>query len=176
MDPVVPNVDMRALQKGWLDMYNDVRDERGLPPYRLSDHLSHTAALWSEKKAAQGFIDHKRTPTSSYYNYNEITQWFEDQGLEFQNVGGITFTENIGRGPYRCSASDCTAVLLEAMRQTFAFYLGEESRADRPHFNAIVNPKFEIMGVGVSVKGGQYFVTTHFGTAITSDAPRVCVR
>lgn len=119
-------------------------------------------------------MEHKRASNQTYYDYSAIQSWFMDLGLAFENIGGVTFTENIGRGPYECSAVDCTDAFISAIRSTFDFYMGEESREYRPHFNSIVNPSFTIMGMGVAVQDGQYYITTHFATKITSSPPRLC--
>lgn len=173
-DSFVPKVDMRRVRIAWLGLYNDVRTARGLTPYRLDPHLNRSSAIWSKRSADKGVMEHKRSSDQVYYDYSAIVSWFRDLGLEFENMNGITFTENIGRGPYVCSSDDCTDVLISALRSTFDFYMGEEPKEYRPHFRAIVNSRFEIMGVGIAVQNGQYYITTHFGTKITSDPPRLC--
>ncbi len=119
-------------------------------------------------------MEHKRDGTTAYYDYGAIKNWFQHLGLEFKNVKSITFTENIGRGPYSCNESDCTQKLLKAIRYSFDYYLAEEGKAYRPHFNAIVNPSFQMIGFGLAVKNGQYYLTAHFGTEIVSSPLQVC--
>lgn len=119
-------------------------------------------------------MTHSRDGSQSYYDYNVMKKWFQDLGLSFTNTASQTFTENIGMGPYRCSGGDCTDDLIVAIRQTFDFYLSEEKKEYRPHFNAIVNPSFTMLGLGVSVKGDRYYLTTHFGTTFSKVPPRIC--
>ncbi len=173
-DSFIPGVDMRRIRTEWLALYNNVRTDRGLTPYRLDSYLNRSSSIWSKRSAERGAMEHKRASDQAYYDYSAIQSWFRDLGLAFENVHSITFTENIGRGPYTCSASDCTNELISAIRSTFDFYMGEEPKEYRPHFSAIVNPYFEIMGVGIAVQNGQYYITTHFGTRITSSPPRLC--
>jgi len=174
-DWVTKNVDLLKVRDTWLGWYNAERTKRGLPVYRMEPHLNRTAALWSARSAMKGFMEHKRDGTSAYYDYGAINSWFKNFGLEFKNVKGITFTENIGRGPYTCNDErDCTQSFLKAIRYTFDFYMNEENKNYRPHFNAVVNPSFQMIGLGVAVKNGQYYLTVHFGTDITSSPPRLC--
>jgi len=173
-DWVTKNVDLAKVRETWLGWYNVERAKRGLPAYRLEPQLNRTAALWSARSAMKGVMEHKRDGTTAYYDYGAIKGWFKNLGLEFKNVKSITFTENIGRGPYSCKEADCTAKLLKAIRYSFDYYLAEEGKAYRPHFNAIVNPHFTMIGFGLAVRNGQYFITAHFGTEITSNPLRLC--
>lgn len=173
-DSEIPNIDLRRVRQAWLDLYNAERERRDLPRYTFNPYLSRSAAIWSNVAARRGRIDHVREGTQGAYNYAAIQNWFKDLGLEFRNVGGITFTENIGRGPYSCKSGDCTERLIDAMSETFKFYMNEQDASYRPHFNAIVSDKFTMIGVGIAVKDGQYYVTTHFATDIVSSPPRLC--
>lgn len=175
LDSDISHVDLRKVRETWLGWYNAERTKRGLRAYRFEPYLNRSAALWSNKAADNGAISHVRPGTSAYYDYAGVKGWFQDLGLEFRNIGGITFTENIGRGPYSCkNERDCTDRFIESIRSTFDFYMNEEDATYRPHFNAIVNPSFEMIGLGVAVKNGQYYLTTHFGTDIVSSPPRLC--
>ncbi len=173
-DWITKNVDLQKVRETWLGWYNAERTKRGLPAYRIEPQLNRTAALWSARSAVKGIMEHKRDGTTAYYDYGAIKSWFKHLGLEFKNVKSMTFTENIGRGPYSCKESDCTQKLLKAIRYSFDYYLAEEGKAYRPHFNAIVNPSFQMMGFGLAVKNGQYYLTAHFGTEIVSSPLQVC--
>ena len=96
--------------------------------------------------------------------------WFESLGLEFKNIGGITYTENIGWGPYSCSEEDCTEELEDALRSTFDFFMSEAGQAYRPHYNSVMNNGFKEMGLGIAVdeRAKRYYVTVHYGTQIVS--------
>lgn len=170
----VPHVDMDRVRTAWLSFYNEQRRERGLALYRLDSSLNDSASAWSNRGAGRGSLDHKRDGTSAYYDYAAIERWFGSLGLTFRNVVRTTFTENIGWGPYACSSDDCTEALIDAIHTSFRSFLAEEPATSRPHYNAIVNPHFTIMGVGVAVRGGRYFLTTHFGTELLSRPARVC--
>lgn len=173
-DSAIPGVDLRRVREAWLSWYNDQRSTLDLPRYTFDPYLTRSATIWSEKAADRGFIDHSRDATIAGYDYASVKQWFLDLGLDFRNVGGITFTENIGWGPFKCTKEDCTDQLIAAVRTTFDYYLSEKDLSYRPHYNAIVSPSFRITGLGIAVKDGKYYLTAHFGTEIISNPPRLC--
>lgn len=160
------NVDMAKVRGAWLSWNNDLRAEYNLDPYTYDTRLDVTALEWSQISADRGYIDHKRNPGDSYYNYPIINQWFLDRGLDFKNVYRVTHTENIWRGPYRCTQSDCTQKLIDAIRSTFDFYLSEKNRKYKPHRNSLINKYFKIIGLGIVVQDGKYYLTVHYGTEI----------
>jgi len=172
----IPSVDDEEITRQWFNWINEERERQDLVPYTYDKQLSHTAYLWSERAAANGAITHKRDGQAAYYDYKMITKWFDDLGLAFKNNSGITFTENIGWGVYRCSATDCTAKLTDAIRTTFDMYMKEKTQQSRPHYNSMVNDEFTRMGLGLYVdsSSGKYYLTAHYATEITSDPQPLC--
>ena len=173
-DSSIQGVDLRRVRETWLSWYNDQRSALGLKRYTFNPYLTRSASIWSARAAGLGYINHVRDATIGSYNYEAVKAWFQDLGLEFRNVNGVTFTENIGWGPYACTKQDCTDDFIDAIRTTFDFYLAEQTKSYRPHYNAIVNPSFTMMGLGVVVRDGKYYLTAHFGTDLTSNPPRLC--
>lgn len=169
------NVDMQRVRDAWFGWYNGYRAELGLAPYASDATLERTASNWSYYSVKRGTIDHKRAWQAPYYDYKGIERWFGDRGVAFANVGGKTYTENIGWGVYRCDQEDCTDELIGAIRSTFDFFMSEKGKAYRPHYNAIVGEKFTLMGMGIGVDPAskRYYVTAHFATELTSE-PEIC--
>ncbi len=147
----------------------------GLRPYVINEYLNATASNWSTFSVLRGTIDHRRSPKAAYYDYGAIEKWFAGKGLEFANVGGKTFTENIGWGPFRCPESDCTGPLIDATRSTFDFFLSEKG-SNGAHYRSLVNPQFTQIGIGVALSPtqGRYYLTVHYGTEVTSDPAPLC--
>lgn len=168
------NIDMQRVRDTWLSWYNEARAAQGLPAFTVNEQLDRSAYLWSELARSRGYIDHKRPGTTAYYDYYAIQDWFSDLGLTFANVGGITFTENIGRGPYSCSAEDCTDELLAMIRYTFDYYMSEAGQAYRPHYNSLMSGTFKEIGLGLVVSESSYYLTIHYATSITSDPTPFC--
>lgn len=171
----IDKVDMQELRRVWLGWINDARAQEGLPPYRMDRQLIRTAWLWSDRARSLGTINHKRDGQSAYYDYKMVGNWFSSLGLDFKNVKGSTYTENIGWGMYRCKKDDCTGDMINAIRSTFDFFMSEKGKASAPHYNSIVNPSYASIGMGVTVDGsGKYYLTVHYGTQITSDPDPIC--
>ncbi|MEI8230254.1 MAG: CAP domain-containing protein [Candidatus Peregrinibacteria bacterium] len=170
-----PHVDMARVRTNWLALNNRLRKRLKLQPYVLNDYLNETAMNWSAFAVKRGTIDHKRTPGSPYYDYPAIERWFADKGLEFANVQGKTFTENIGWGTYSCTSGDCTAKLIAAMRSTYNFFLAEK-QTNGPHYRSLANNAFSEIGLGIAISPmqGRYYLTVHYGTKITNDPLAIC--
>lgn len=172
----IPGVDMEEVERAWSTWVNDLRLSKGLNAYSRNRQLLRTARIWSEQAKQKGSISHTRPGQTVYYDYPLMEQWFFDLGLTFANVNRNTFTENIGWGRYSCKKNNCTGALIEAIRSTFNYFIAEEGKAYRPHWNSMVNPSFTQMGIGISVdqSAGKYYLTAHYGTSITSKPQPVC--
>ncbi len=172
----VAGIDMQRVRDAWLEWYNIERATLGLKAYVGSSQLDRTAYEWSDAQADDGSMDHRRSgqAAGSSYDYALMRRWFSERGLGFANQNGSTFTENIGWGPFRCDQVDCTDELIAAMRQTFDFYQKEREQAYHPHWNTVVNPDFRLLGLGIALRDGKYFLTTHIATEIVSEPPALC--
>lgn len=168
------NIDMDRVRSTWLSWYNTARGDMGLPAYYYNEQLDRTAFIWSDYSRSRGYIDHKRPGQTAYYDYYMIEDWFENLGLSFENNSQVTFTENIGRGPYSCDAEDCTDELLASIKYTFDYYMNEVNSSYRPHYNSIMNSYFKEIGLGIAINSSQYYLTVHYGTAITSNPSPIC--
>ncbi len=170
------DVNMDQVRDTWLSWNNQLRAEKGLAPYVLDENLNITAGNWAAYAAKRGSIDHKRYKGSPYYDYSAIEDWFSDKGVTFENLNRYTFTENIGWGPYSCAAKDCTGKLSNEIRSTFDFYLSEKNRKDKPHYNSLMNPSFQRIGIGIAENTAQkrYYLVVHYGTELTSSPVQAC--
>ncbi len=173
------NIDMKKVQSAWLGWYNDVRKQEGLVPYEYNDQLARTGYVWSEKfkvgKAKE--MTHKRSPNGKTYDHNAIRSWLKDLGLEFKSINGSTFTENTGWAPYFCSkAGDCTDDFINSIKWVFDFYMAEKGQSYDAHYRAIINRNFKEIGLGVAwnQSAGQFYLTVHYGTDITSNPLPIC--
>jgi len=167
-------VDMERVRETWLSWTNQARVSGGLAPYVYNEQLDRTAYTWSVASREKGFMDHKRPGTSAYYDYYAIQAWFEDLGLSFENWGGVTFTENIGHGPYSCHDTECTDELINAIEYTFDYYMSEAGSSYRPHYNSIMNSSFQEIGFGIVLTDSEYYFTVHYATKISSEPTPFC--
>ena len=168
------NIDLDRVRDTWLEWTNEARAANGLSAYVHDEQLDRSAYVWSVYGRERGSMTHTRPGTTAYYDYYAIQDWFADLGLTFASVGGYTFTENIGRGPYSCSADECTDELLSAIEYTFDYFMSEAGSSYRPHYNSIMNSEFQKIGFGLVVDDGSYYMTIHYATEITSDMEAFC--
>jgi len=176
-ESIPENIEIERVRAAWLSWYNQVRRDLGLAEYVYNPALNRTAVIWSEASKSQGYISHKRPGQTAYYDYALIKSWFKNLGLQFRNVGGSDFTENISWEYYRCPAGgDCTQGLIDGIRSGFNFFMSEKGKAYRPHYNSIVNKNFREIGLGIAIDPLQkkYYLTVHYGTEIISNPPAIC--
>jgi uncharacterized protein YkwD len=144
----------------------------------LEPELSWSAQNWSDRAKRLGVLSHKRDGQTAYYDYKMILAWFKNLGLEFRNVNGITMTENIGWGYYRCPAdgSDCTSNMTKAIRTTFDFYVSEKGKKNDAHWKSLMQKDFKQIGLGLALDKikHKYYLTIHYDTAVTSKPVAIC--
>jgi len=174
-DDVLSKINMDQVRTAWLKWYNDARAAEGKHAFKYNEYLNWSAKKWSQYSSDKGVMSHKRPGQTEYYDYKIITQWFADLGITFKNINRITYSENIGRGTFRCSDSDCTQELIDTIRSTFDYYMAEKTKDYRPHYNSIMNPFNEIgLGIVIDEKSGQYYLTVHYGTELLTHPEGVC--
>lgn len=167
-------IDLERVKDTWISWTNNARATHGLPAYTEDEQLDRTATIWSSYGRDLSYMTHARPGSSGYYDYYAIQDWFEDLGLSFQSVGGYTFTENIGRGPYSCKAEDCTDELLSAIEYTFDYFMSEAGSSYAPHYNSIMNSNFQKIGFGIVVTDTSYYMTVHYATILESTLAPFC--
>ncbi|USN54494.1 MAG: hypothetical protein H6765_08250 [Candidatus Peribacteria bacterium] len=119
-------IDIRAVQLKWLEWVNNEREARGLEPYVINPVLQKTATQRSQTMKDKQSADHKRFSTSSYYDYPQVTNWFADRGVEFENINNSTYTENVGYAWFDCEEENCTNDAISALRRVFDYFMSEE--------------------------------------------------
>lgn len=161
-------IDVSRLQTTRLWWVNELRLERGRQALVLNSLLHKTASDRSETMKRKWVGDHRRFENSAYYAYGELEEWFAQRWVQFVNISRATFTENIGRSSFYCKQTDCTQIAIDAMRQSFDYYLREEGTKNDAHWRTMIHPLFEIVGLWITVdeSAGKFYLTTHYGTQI----------
>lgn len=169
------NINMDSVRQTWLDWYNEERAALGLHDYALDDQLNMTATAWSKVSRDRGYIDHKRPGQTSYYDFYMILDWFKDLGVEFENS---MFSENIAGEMYYCDAGevDCTQEMTDAVEKGFNFFMSEKGGSYTAHYDSIISPNYNIIGLGVAVDdaANKFYLTVHYAKAISNDPVRIC--
>ena len=169
-------IDMSQVRQTWLNWYNTARISEGLHPYIYNDYLHYSATVWSEYMRDTDNMSHMRPGQTDYYDYSIITDWFADLGLAFKNVSGVTYSENIGYGTYRCSDSDCTQELTDSIRHIFDGYMAEKGTSYTAHYDSVMNAYFNEIGLGIAINQSKeiMYLTVHYGTELSSHPVDVC--
>lgn len=163
------SINTAVVEDTWLQRNNDLRKNLNLLPYEIDARLSATAQEWSNLSADRDTIDHKRLATDGYYNYRWIENRFLDRWIAFKNINRATFSESLGYGYFSCKKDDCTADLVNAVKSTWKFYMGEQIKKG-PHYKALVHPYFKTMGLGVTVDAAakRYYLTVHYASEVVA--------
>jgi uncharacterized protein YkwD len=169
-------ISMSQVRQTWLDWYNDARAELGLHGYVYNDHLNKSAIIWSEYMRDADEMSHIRPGQTDSYDYSIITDWFADLGLAFKNVSGVTYSENIGYGTYRCNDSDCTQELIDSIENIFNGYMAEKETSYTDHYDSVTNVYFNEIGMGIAIDSLKevMYITVHYGTELSSHPVGVC--
>ena len=165
-DEQFQNIEMEKVRMAWLGWNNEERVKLGLHSYKYNNALNRTAYLWSEYSKNKGEMSHKREGQTEYYDYYKILSWFQNLGVDFVNVKTVTYTENIGWGPFNCTSTDCTQNLIDNIRSTFDFYMEEKNKSYKPHYNSLMNAYFNEIGLGIVFGNGKYYLTVHYATEL----------
>lgn len=173
-DTNVPEgIDIDQARAAWFAWVNGARNEAGKASYSASPILDATAQAWSDYSANLGVMNHNRPGQTQYYDYALITKWFEDLGVTFKNVGGWTYSENIGRTWYNCDKSDCTQELIDGTKLIFDAYMAEKGTSYTAHYDSVMG-KFNAMGVAWTFKGKDVYVTIHYAVEIDKEPSLTC--
>ncbi len=170
------SIDMSEVREEWLAWYNTARDQEGLHAYSYNDSLNYSSTVWSEYSRDAGVMSHNRPGQTDYYDYSIITQWFADLGITFENHSGVTYSENIGYGTYRCSDSDCTQELIDSSKFIFDAYMEEKGTPYTGHYDSVMNKYFNEIGLGYAIDTEKevMYLTVHYATELSTHPADVC--
>lgn len=127
-----------SIEMKLFQLVNKARKKHGLTPVQLSPALTHLARLHSQDMARRGRISHESSSGESYRDR------LVNAGFTFASIG-----ENVAYS---------TTFLAEPIHQGLM---------DSPgHRKNILGSDFDEVGIGVVVKGNEYFVTQDFRRAL----------
>ena len=167
-DAFLTGIDMKQVRAEWLNWINGEREKIGLSPYTYNNNLIRSAVTWSQTMKDKKMVTHKRQNETDFYNYTIVKDWFLDLNLDFENINTVTFSENIGAGPFVCTSADCSQALITAIKATFDAYMAEKGTADSAHYNSLMNKYFNEIGLGVAIdtENQKFYLTVHYGTSL----------
>lgn len=165
------NINFSEVRDYWLWLYDQVRMQEKLYWYSYNYKLEETAFQWSKTQKDVWEASHKRNENSSFYDYGEITSWFQERWVVCESIWGYTHTENVWWWKFYCSDEECSDELKAWIKRTFDYYMSEKNLDYQPHYSSIVNGYFKNVWLWVSVNklwenDYEFYLTIHYCTEL----------
>lgn len=164
-------IDIEKVEKAWIWFHNTERSKLWLKSFKEDSRLNNTAYEWSTIMKNKSSMNHKRYANSSFYNYNEIENWFQDRWVKCKNADWTTSTESIWKFAYYCSDDDCSDELIESIKSIFQLYMDEKwlPHPNNAHYRAIVHNYLNYIWLWISIRHTwddryEYYIATHYCT------------
>jgi hypothetical protein len=152
-----------------LSRHNDERYNVWVNPYTYNLDLEWSATVWANKLASYSKTTnlHLRNNWDWTYNYNSILNWFSDLWIKFPASvkWAASFSESIWYWYYKCSKSDCTQDLIDAIKKTRTWLIMKEKSANGSHYRAAVMNHFTQMWAWIVIDkpNNRYYIVLHYG-------------
>ncbi len=161
--------DENEIRKYWIDLLNDVRQQKQLPLLKYDSSLDSTAKRWSNLAVKRWEINHKVSPWDSYYDYKKKVNWMKQNWVVCKNINRITFSESIAWGEFYCNSKDCTKEVKKTVKGNYNFFMSEKWKAYAPHYKMIVGPYYKNLWLGLSIQNKwknkyRLYLTAHYCT------------
>lgn len=162
------NVDVKKVREAILSWHNDERNSVWVNPYVYNLDLEWSATTWANKLANSGKTSnlHLRNPWDGYYNYNSMLSRFSDLWIKFPASvkWAASFSESVWYGTYKCSKSDCTQELINAVKKTWTSLIMKEKSTDGSHYRAAVMRHFTQMWAWIAINKShnRYYIVLHY--------------
>ena len=165
------NINEQKVRETILSRHNEERNNVWVNPYAYSLDLEWSATTWANKLADSGKISnlHQRNAWEANYNYNSMLNRFSSLWIDIP--GSIkwasSFSESIWYGTYKCSSSDCTQALIDAIKKTWTWLIMKEKNSKGSHYIAAVMKHFTQMGAWIAIdrSNNRYYLVIHYGVA-----------
>ncbi len=163
------NINEQKVRNSILSRHNDERYNVWVNPYTYNLDLEWSATVWANKLASYSKTTnlHLRNNWDWTYNYNSILNWFSDLWIKFPASvkWAASFSESIWYWYYKCSKSDCTQDLIDAIKKTRTWLIMKEKSANGSHYRAAVMNHFTQMWAWIVIDkpNNRYYIVLHYG-------------
>lgn len=164
----ITNIDVEKVRDAVLSRHNSERSSIWLKTYIYNFNLEWTATTRAKKLVESGKTSnlHLRNPGDWYYNYNSMQDWFSGLGVKFPVSvwWAASFSETIWYNTYRCSKSDCTQELINAIKKTWTWLIMKEKTSWGSHYRAAMMKHFTQMWLWIAVDRthNRYYLVIHY--------------
>ncbi len=162
------NIDVQAVRKAVLTRHNEERKSVWVGYYTYNLDLEWSATVWANKLADSHKTSnlHPRNPGDWYYNYDSMQNRFSGLWIKFSKAPkwAAAFSETIWYGYYKCSKSDCTQDLIDAVKKTRTWLIMKEKSSGGSHYKAATMKHFTQMWAWVAIDktNNRYYVVLHY--------------
>jgi len=164
------NINEEKIRNSILSWHNNERRLLWLNDYTYNIDLEWTATLRANKIAQihKTSYLHQRNSSDWYYNYNSMLNWFSGLWIKFPNSSNwaSSFSETIWYNTYKCSKSDCTDELINAVKKTRTWLIMKEKQSMWSHYKAATMKHFTQMWAWIAIdkQNNRYYIVLHYGT------------
>jgi hypothetical protein len=157
-----------------LSWHNEERSNIWVNSYMYNLDLEWSATYRADNLANSHKTNnlHLRNIWDGYYNYNSILNWFSSLWINFPKSikWAASFSETVWYGTYRCSKSDCTQELINAIKRTWTNLIMKEKSSKGSHYNAAVMKHFTQMWAWIAIdkSNNRYYIVIHYGVDFSS--------
>lgn len=163
------NVDIEKVRNTILSRHNNERKSLWLNSYKYNLDLEWSATTRANKIAATHKTSnlHPRNSWDGYYNYNSMLTWFSNLWIKFPtNIWwwASSFSESIWYNTYKCSKSDCTEDLINAIKKTRTGLIMKEKASNGSHYKAATMKHFTQMWAWIAIdkNNNRYYLVLHY--------------
>ena len=162
------NIDEQKVRNAILSRHNDERYNVWVNSYTYNLDLEWSATVRANKLANSSKTTnlHLRNSWDWTYNYTSILNRFSDLWIKFPASvkWAASFSESIWYWYYKCSKSDCTQDLINAVKKTRTWLIMKEKSANGSHYRAAVMKHFTEMWVWIAIdkSNNRYYIVLHY--------------
>ncbi len=162
------NIDEQKVRNAILTRHNDERESVWVNDYKYNLDLEWSATTRANKLASSSKTTnlHLRNNWDWTYNYNSILNWFSDLWIKFPASvkWAASFSESIWYWYYKCSKSDCTQDLINAVKKTRTWLIMKEKSANGSHYRAAIMKHFTQMWAWIAIdkSNNRYYIVLHY--------------
>jgi len=162
------NIDEQKVRNAILSWHNDERENVWVNPYTYNLDLEWSATSWANKLAISSKTSnlHLRNSWDWTYNYTSILNRFSNLWIKFPASvkWAASFSESIWYWYYKCSKSDCTQDLINAVKKTWTGLIMNEKSSNGSHYRAAVMKHFTQMWAWIAIdkSNNRYYIVLHY--------------
>ena len=162
------NINEQKVRDAILSWHNYEREYLWLNNYKYNLDLEWSATVRANKLANSSKTTnlHLRNSWDWTYNYNSILNWFSDLWIKFPASvkWAVSFSESIWYWYYKCSKSDCTQDLINAVKKTRTWLIMKEKSSNGNHYRAAIMKHFTQMWAWIVIdkSHNRYYVVFHY--------------